>query len=82
MNDAFPLSESSVIINNVVMTKYNNVISIMKVEHYLQNNISLDNTTKVSFGSKIKDNEIISKMCSDVKIIENFEKYFETPPKN
>ncbi len=81
MNDVFPLNESSVIINNVVITKYNNIVYMMKVEHYLQNNISLANITKVSFGSNAKNNEIISKMCSDVKIIENFENYFKSPPK-
>lgn len=69
------LNESSIIINNEVVTKHGDILAMTPVTRYQKKNISLDNVIKISFGSRAKDNEMLSKISRGVIAIENLKDY-------
>ena len=75
MNSYYTLNESSIIIDTEVITKNGDILAMIPITRYQKKNISLDNVTKITFGSRVKDAEMLSKISQGVIAIENLKDY-------
>ena len=59
-------TSNSIIINDRVVSKFRNGISIIHVSRLIKNNININHLKKNTYGSKLQDNIVLGKISDGI----------------